>query len=298
MAIRRHRARRLIATYSGAVAHRNAAAAARTFENSTPLRIAARLGYVVNGFIHVVIGVIAIAVGLGNHGAGGSGSGGGGGGEADQSGALGSLAAVPGGAVLLWVSVVGLAALGLWQLLRAFLIQAPDPTRRWGRRISDFGKAAAYLALAFTAFSFARGGTANSASSSRQASAQLLATAGGSVILAVIGVAVVIIGAYFVYKGARRRFLDDLSAPSGMIGSGITVLGVVGYIAKGLVLMVVGVLVVVAVITHDPQDSSGIDGALKALASVSFGPVILLGLGIGLIVFGLYCAARARYARL
>jgi len=106
------------------------------------------------------------------------------------------------------------------------------------------------------------------------------------------------IGAYFVQKGARKKFTEDLSVPGGSAGTVIVALGVVGYVAKGIVLAVVAVLIVVAAVTVDPSKSTGLDGGLKALAALPSGALILGGIGVGLIAYGLYCFARAWRARL
>ena len=247
----------------------------------------ARLGYAVNGLLHILIGFLAISVAIG--GAGGS---------ADQSGALGQLASSPGGLFLLWTVVIGLFALGLWLLVSAFLMHGADPKRKWSHRAVEVGKAVAYFFLAGTALTYARGGATDSANSASDASAALLAAPGGVFILVVVGIGVLAIGAYFVFKGVAKKFTADLSVPSGPAGKAIIALGTVGYIAKGVVLGVVAILIAVAAFTLDPSKSTGLDGALKALAALPLGTVILVVIGIGLIAYGVYCFARAWRARL
>ena len=78
----------------------------------------------------------------------------------------------------------------------------------------------------------------------------------------------------------------------------MTALGVIGYSAEGVALMVVGILFWVAAATLDPTRASGLDGALRALAGVPFGEFILVVIGAGFIAYGLYSEFRARYARL
>ena len=73
--------------------------AARAAQDSTAFRVIARIGYVVLGILHIVIGVIAISIATG------------GGGEADQGGALEQIQKTPAGVFLLWTIVIGLAAL-------------------------------------------------------------------------------------------------------------------------------------------------------------------------------------------
>ncbi|UFS58518.1 DUF1206 domain-containing protein [Subtercola endophyticus] len=279
----------------------SATKAADTARNSTALRLLARLGYAVNGLLHVLIGIIAISIavssGGGANGSAGS-SGTSGGTEADQSGALSQLASNPAGVVLLWVIVVGLFALGLWQIVQGFLVRQSDAKKRWGKRASEFGKAVAYLAIGVTALTFALGGSKSSSSSSQSASAQLIATPGGVILLVVIGLVVFGIGVFFVVRGATKKFTKDLTVPAGATGRAVVGLGVGGYIAKGVALAVVGVLFVVAAFTLDPSKASGMDGALMALAALPFGMVILIVVGAGLIAYGLYLGARARWGDL
>lgn len=260
---------------------------AHSAQNNGALQALARLGYAVNGLLHLLIAGLAIAVAVGGSG-----------GSADQSGALGELAAGPGGVFVLWIVVVGLAALGLWLLLSAFLLQGADPQKKWSHRASEIGKAIVYFLLAATAYTFASGGSTSSSDTASSASAQLLAAPGGVVLLVLVGLGVLAIAAYFVRKGALKKFTADLSVPSGPTGHTIIILGVVGYIAKGIALGVVGVLIMIAAITLDPSKSSGLDGALKALVALPYGAVILGTISVGLIAYGVYCFARAWRARL
>ncbi|MCU1475479.1 MAG: hypothetical protein JWQ64_172 [Subtercola sp.] len=276
----------------------SATKAADTARNSTALRILARLGYAVNGLLHVLIGIIAISIAASSGGGASASAGSSGGTEADQSGALSQLASNPAGIVLLWVVVVGLFALGLWQIVQGFLVRQSDAKKRWGKRASEFGKAVAYLVIGVTALTFALGGSKSSSSSSQSASAQLIATPGGAILLVVIGLVVFGIGVFFVVRGATKKFTKDLSVPSGATGRAVIGLGVGGYIAKGVALAVVGVLFVVAAFTLDPSKASGMDGALMALAALPFGVVILIVVGAGLIAYGLYLGARARWGDL
>lgn len=84
----------------------------------------------------------------------------------------------------------------------------------------------------------------------------------------------------------------------GVIGTIITTVGMLGYIAKGVALGMVGILFVAAAVTFDPSKATGLDGALKSLVALPYGAVILTLVGIGLIAYGAYCCARARFARL
>lgn len=263
---------------------------ARDAKNSPVLTALARTGYAVNGILHLLIGGIAIGVAAGG--------GAGGGGEADNSGALGDLASAPGGVFVLWVVFVGLAALGLWQVLSAALMRDPDVKKRAAHITTELGKAVAYLAVAATAFTFARGGSSNSAGSSKSLSAALLSNPGGVFVLIVVGLGVLAIGVVFVVLGVRQSFAKNIRVPGGTVGKVVLALGVAGYVAKGIAVGVVGILFIVAAATANPSKASGLDGAVKSLLTLPFGVVILVAVGIGVIAYGLYCFARARLAKL
>ncbi|AXH35466.1 DUF1206 domain-containing protein [Humibacter sp. BT305] len=265
-----------------------AKSAARTAEGNPVLRILARTGYAVNGLLHILIGIIAIAVAVG---AGGSQ-------EADQSGALKQLSSNPIGYAVVWIVVVGLFALGLWQIISGFLVHDEDSKKRWAKRIGEWAKAAVYLVIGGTALSVALGSDSSSSESTSSMSATLLASPGGVFLVVAIGIGVFAAGVSFVVIGVRRSFTKKLVVPPKPAGSAVVTLGVVGYVAKGIALAVVGVLFVVAAFTHDAQQASGLDGALKALAALPFGVVVLSAVGVGLIAYGIFLGARARWARL
>jgi type IV secretory pathway VirB2 component (pilin) len=126
-------------------------------------------------------------------------------------------------------------------------------------------------------------------------SAQLMQSGWGKAILVVIGLVVICIGGYHVYKGVAMKFEKDLKATP---GRGVTALGVGGYTAKGLVFIGAGVLVLVATLRSDPSKATGIDGAVKTLGEAPFGKFLLILAALGIAAFGIYSFVRSRYARM
>jgi len=259
---------------------------AHSVGHSRALTVLARIGFAGSALIHLFIGLLAIRVAMNDSQ------------ESDQAGAIAQIAQLPGGMVVLWFAVVGLFALALWLVIQAFLGIGFASKKRWVRSLVAVAKAAAYLALAFTALAFAQGGSTDARSSTQQASSGILALPGGQLLLGLVGVIAFGVGIYLIAKGARRKFVNDITLPSGAGRGAVLVLGTVGYIAKGIAIAVVGVLFVIAAVVVNPTQASGLDGALKALAALPFGSAILVAIGIGLIAFGIYTFARARLARL
>jgi len=250
------------------------------------LRNLARAGYVFIGLVHILIGAIALQIDRGQ------------GGEADQSGAIGSLASKPGGAILLWVGFAACAALALWMVSEAVVAgraqgEAKDKVKETA---SAAGKAVIFGFLAITFAVFAAGGSKSSSQSASDFTAKILGAPAGVLLLIVIGAAIIGGGAYYVYRGVTRKFMEDLSVP-GNTRTAVEWLGTIGYAAKGVVLAVVGILIIVAAATADPSKSSGLDGGLKTLGSQPFGVVLLAATAAGLVCYGVYSMARAKYGK-
>ena len=256
--------------------------AARRVERIPAVRVLARVGNAAIGILHILIGVIAIAVAFGA----------GGGGDADQSGALQALIAVPGGLFVVWAVIVGLIALALWQILQT--IVAPKATTR----VVEIAKGVVYAVLAVTAIGIAAGGRSDASSSETSASSHLLSLPGGVFVLAAIGLAIVGVGIGFIVNGATHRFERGLRLPPNALAGITTTLGRVGYIAKGVALGIVGGLVVAGAVTFDPGKASGLDGALKTLTQLPFCVFLLILIAVGLIAYGVFWCVRAVAVRL
>lgn len=262
--------------------------AGRLAQNSIFERFA-RAGFVVSGIVHLIIGYIAIRLALG-----------GAAGTADQSGAMTELAAKPGGIAALWVGVVAFAIMGLWRLAEAALGSSsrPDADSKKSEvidRLKAFALAVVYFAFAFSAFGFARGSGKSSSEQSAGVTARLMQTTAGTIVLVVGALVIIAVGGYHVYKGASRSFLDDLEGTTGPL---VRRLGMVGYIAKGLAIVSIGLLVILAVSRSEPDKASGLDGAFKTVGAQPYGVALLIAAGVGIITYGLYSFAMARYAKM
>ncbi len=255
---------------------------------------AARAGFAVSGVLHLLIAYIVLRLALGGPSPSGN---------ADQSGALATLGSQTGGAVMLWIAAVGLVALGLWRLAETVLGGKPgetsgrqsDDNGAVKKRVKAFALAVVYFAMAVSAARFAMGSGKSTGQRNAGTSAQLMQSGWGRILLIVIGLVVIGIGGYHVYKGVSKRFEKDLKVSP---GRGITVLGVGGYTAKGLVFVGAGILVLVATLRFDPSKATGIDGAVKTLGEAPFGKFLLIVAALGIAAFGAYSFVRARYARM
>ncbi|SPY00984.1 protein of uncharacterised function (DUF1206) [Mycolicibacterium chubuense] len=222
------------------------------------------------------------------------------GGNADQSGALATLAGQTGGKVVLWIAAVGLVALGLWRIAEAVMGAKPKERSGQGdnpawKRGKSLALAVVNFAIALSAARFAMGSGQSSSQQNSGMSAQLMQSGWGKVVLIAIGVGVIAVGGYHVYKGVSQKFLDELTVSG---GRWITATGVAGYTAKGLVLGGAGLLVIIATLQADPAKASGLDAAVKALGQAPFGKFLLILAALGIAAFGAYSFVRSKYNRM
>ncbi len=125
-----------------------------------------------------------------------------------------------------------------------------------------------------------------------------MARPGGVLAVAAIGLGILIGGVAFVVIGLRGRYLDDLGTKRPVVNGTARVIGGIGYIAKGVAIMTIGVLFLIAAYQADPGEAAGLDGALESLRRLPSGNVVLSAVAVGFILFGLYCFIRAKYERL
>lgn len=262
---------------------------ARRVAGNPVVEALARLGHVMVGVIHVLVGWLAVQLAIGGT-AGDE--------EASQTGALAQIAEGPGGQIMLWVGAAVLGVLALWQLLEAMVGPAgSDPDRQVAPRLSAAGKAVVYAALAVIAGRFAAG--AGEGSGTASVTASLMQTGWGRVVIVLVAIGILIVAIYYAFKGAARKFEEDLGSTGDRgVNRAVLVIGTVGYIAKGLSLGAIGVMVLWGVFSADPGRASGLDVALRTLAGTGGGAAILVLIAIGLVLYGVYKFLFARYARL
>ncbi len=242
----------------------------------------ARVGFVIVGVLHLLIGYIALKVAWGF---------GGGSKQADQSGALKTLASSGTGAAILWVGVAGFALLAIWNITEG-IVRRNDTTDL----VKLVAKGIMYAFFAWTTFKIVGlGKNSNSEKQTNDFASSLMGNGFGRVLIGVIGLVVLGVAGYHVYKGWTKKFLEDLEEHP---GTWAVRAGQIGYIAKGVALVVVGFFFVFAAVTADPKKAEGLSGALKAFKDAPGGPVLLTLVALGIAAYGVYSFARARYARL
>ena len=251
---------------------------AQEVRHSPAYGLAITLGLVAYGLVYLLIALIAVQLAFGHAQQ-----------EATQQGALEELAGTPFGHVLLWVVAVGLFALVVWRVLELV----------WGhlklqKKVSSVGRGIVYLVLGVSAVKVANGAGGSSSGTQRTMSARLMAHPAGRVLIVGVGVAIIAIACYQLYKAITKKFTEDLV---GGVSDFTILLGRIGYAAKGTAFLVMGGMFCWAAISYDPQKAGGLDTALHMIKDQPFGPALLTVLAAGIACFGLYCFIWSRNAR-
>lgn len=254
----------------------------------------AHVGYAAKAVVYLIIGGLALAAALKI-----------GGGLVDQTGATNVIYNQPFGKYLLIAAGIGWFGYALWCVIEATL-----DTEHYGSdakgvvaRLGYAVVAVAYGALAYLAFGLATGKSSGGKSSNTQAhdwTARLLAAPGGVALVIVLGLVVLAVaGILFrrAYTADFRRQLE-MGQAGANVEKGVILLGRIGNAALGSVFTIIGVFFIVAALQHNPDQAKGLSGALSALLAQPFGNLLLAIVALGLLAYGAYSLAQARYRRI
>lgn len=273
---------------SAANSAHEAADTAHAAADSRPVEIGVRIGLLCYGVTHLLIAWIALQIAFGGDSQ-----------KASQNGAFQELAGNTFGRVLLWIIVVGFVAIALWRLTLAIwgYRYESDKKTQLRKRASAAGKVVVFIALAVLAATTAAG-SGGGGGGQQKATVGLLGLPGGQWIVGAIGLGIVVAGGSKIYAGWKEKFVSDMSLPSDQKERTVVKrTGQVGFIAKGISVALIGILVVVGAIQFDPAKASGLDAGLRGLAAQPFGPWLLALVALGLAAYGVFCAFDARYHR-
>jgi hypothetical protein len=198
------------------------------------------------------------------------------------------------------VMAIGLLLYSLWRAVSVVLVDGDD-AHAWGDRIGYSFSAVFYAILGVTAAHSAWVGREPGESNTVESVSQSLLDHGvGRWALAAGGLATIAVGAYFaISKGMQRGFAEDVrgvTEDGGGDGTdrAIWIGGIVGWIGRGVVTMLVGWFVLRAAVTFDPDEARGFDRALREAATTTTGTVLVWVAAVGLISYGVFCLATHR----
>lgn len=259
------------------------------------VRSLSRFGFYTKGVLFIVIGILAIAVAIGLRG----------GKLADPTGALGVIAQKPFGKVLLILFVIGAIGHGLWNILRGAADIDDAGNKVFGiiQRSISIGVGIFYVGLALTALSIlltVNASDANGELPKTIVAILLVVPLFGVIVVFLIGLGMIGAGFHECYSGISGKYQENYRAWAikGWQGIFITVLGVLSFTARAIILVLMGWFFIAAAIDYNPNEAIGIDGALRTLAVTTYGEILLFVIAVGLICHGILAFYEAKYRRI
>jgi Na+/proline symporter len=250
-----------------------------------------RFGYVALGITYGIVALLALEVAFG---AGGK--------TTNHEGALKTIADEPVGFVLVAVLALGFAGYAIWRFVQAVLDrddEGSDP-KGLAKRASYLGRGAFYAGLCILTVELLAGSGGGGSGREEELTARILAMPLGRWIVGIAGIAIFAAGLVQGHRALTQKFREDLEVEKMLPATErwVTRLGILGYLARMVVFCLIGIFVTKAAYEFDPGEARGLDGTLSELAQQSYGSWLLGLTAAGLLAFGAFCLAAARYRRI
>jgi len=258
-----------------------------------------RAGWFAKGVVYVLAGILALAIAAKASGFAKSPTTGQQ--EASPTGAIKTVAGHGGGTLLLWLLAIGMLLYAVWRLVSAALPGSTD-AKGWIHRIGYVVSAIIYTTFAFSAIALARDASKVPDGNQKvtDISAKVMQHSGGRLLFGLVGIIVMAAGIYRIVKGLKMDVDDelDMSGTSSGYRRLVKPLGAIGEIGRGIGFGLVGFFLLRAAIKYNPNDATGLDGALRRLAAQHWGLLVVLIVGIGFAAYGVFCLATFTHRRL
>lgn len=255
----------------------------------------ARIGLAAIGVVYMLVGGLAFQLAMG--------SGGGGGDAPDQETALQQIQAAPLGRFVLGLIAFGLFGYLVWRLTEAFADVEDEGSDAKGlaKRVGHALNGLVYGGIGFQAGMLALGmASGGGGESSRQEwTARFMSVPFGRWLVGLAGLFVIGYGLYQVYEAWTEKYRERLSYHQMEASERrwIDPLSRAGLVAHGVVLGLTGVFLIQAAYRFNSEEAQGLAGALNEIAQQPFGPWLLALMALGLVGYGVYKLAQARYHR-
>jgi len=222
----------------------------------------------------------------------------------DTRGALQTIEEQPFGKFVLATVAFGLIGYVIWRWIQAIADTDDKGSGLKGIsiRIGYAGSGLVYAGLALTAAKILIDvGEPDSSNKVQQHwTERLMSVPYGRWLVGIVGASVIIFGLYQIYKGLWAKFRKRLKLGEMSFSkkTWATLLGRIGYAARGVVFCIVGNFLIQAALHYDASEAKGLEGVFDTLAQKPYGRWVMGVVAAGLIAYGIYTLVEARYRRI
>lgn len=251
----------------------------------------ARLGYASKAVIYGIVGVFSILAAAQRGGA-----------ITDTSGALRIVLEQPLGHLLLLILAIGLCGYALWRLTDAITDPDHDGSTPMGllTRIGNGVRGCVYGAVGIEAVRLLRGLRSSNRDEAEQWASRLLDVPLGDFLIVLAGVAITGYASAEIVKGVRGRHDPkiDWAMVSARLRRPLQHVCRFGVSVRGSLLATLGVFLVRAALTRDPNQAAGARESLIRLSGMFEGRWWLTIIAIGVLAYAADQAIHAGYRRI
>jgi len=249
-----------------------------------------RIGWFAKGVVYVVAGFLALSVAA--EASGWTDAPVGDQGEASPTGAIKTVASSTGGTALLWLLAAGMLLYAAWRMMSALLPGGTDG-EAMAHRIGYLVSAIVYTTFAVSALALARDSSLDENGNTKvtDISASIMSNTAGRLVIGAVGVIVICVGLYRMKKGFSLDVADELNLGglSPVRLRWTKQIGAAGEIGRGIGFGLVGFFLVRSAVTYVASEATGLDGALRRVATESWGVFVVAIVGAGFVAYGVFC---------
>ncbi|WP_299821818.1 DUF1206 domain-containing protein [uncultured Pontibacter sp.] len=252
----------------------------------------ARIGLSAKGVVYCLVGILAFMAAFEL------------GGKSDQNagkqGVFQFILEQPFGKWLLAVVALGLICYTIWRFIQGFRDSEDKGSGAKGiaMRLRYIFSGLVYGGLAYAAARMVLGQSSGGNGDSRETMAgALLQQPFGQWLVGIVAVVTIGSGLYQLYYGLTDKYKKDLQS-TGLksdIEGKMVRMGKVGYVARGIVWLVIGYMFLKAALDADANEAGGSNQAFKFLENSAYGSFLLGAVAVGLVFYGLFMFMRAKY---
>lgn len=256
----------------------------------------ARWGCVAIGTVYVLVGALALVALSGRFT-----------GHADEDRMIHVVMGWPGGGILIWTIILGLAGYVLWRIVEVFVDPYEFGSDSWGlaTRAGVGLSGTAYGVLAWSAARIALEPRGNSESSEQRQQllvAQVLEWPGGPWWVAGTGLLLIVFAVMQFWLAARRAYTLEINMDDRSPGVRRVIHGLAwaGYSARGVILAVLGYFLLKGAWNRDPGQVGDTDTAFDFIGGGFVGDTAFFVVAVATVCYGVFmylCAAFYRFRK-
>ncbi len=249
----------------------------------------ARTGIIAKGIVYCLIGLLTLLAALGWRGQ-----------KMDKSDAFKVIYEQPFGKALLIIIAISLFGYVTWRLFQAIrdIDNKGNDSKAILIRIGYAFSALIYLSLGIYAFKLALSGSSSGeGDAQKNFISKLLDYPGGAWMLGIVAGIIIVNGFRQIYKGALQRFMKNVNFYQSKHAHIFKKAGMIGYISRGVVLLIIGYFFVRAALNKNAAEAQGTKGVFDFLEN-NFGSVLMGTVAFGLLGYGIFMFVKGRYQKI